>query len=203
MEWLNIGKLNMCLFIFSHNISIYGCAVGFVFKLPAFWLRERNEEGEASVPKYAKTDEKSSQASVRTQPVTSSPLESKAEGSQKGQRTLDQKMNQSSVDMNTKSVMESRKSEEKHPNGNIPAGKSAAKKRKELDDLVEDAASLELVFEAKELDLEEDLGDGDGKGGGGMKKKRKLEIKGNGFPEGSSENRDTGKLLVKAFVSVF
>ncbi|XP_015280332.1 PREDICTED: nibrin-like, partial [Gekko japonicus] len=157
--------------------------------------RERNEEGEASISKYAKVDEKPSQASVHTQPVTSLLLESKTEGSQKGQCTLDQKTNPSSVDMTTKSVMESSKSEEKDPNKNIPAGKSATKKRKELDDLVEDAASLELVFESKELDWEEDLGDGDGKSSGGMKKKRKLETKGNVFQEGSSENRDTGKLL--------
>ncbi|KAL8181941.1 UNVERIFIED_CONTAM: hypothetical protein K2H54_035697 [Gekko kuhli] len=157
--------------------------------------RERNEEGETSVSKYAKVDEKSSQASLHTQPVTSLLLESKTEGSQKGKCTLDQKMNQSSVDMTTKYVMESNKSEEKKPNENIPAGKSVAKKRKELDNLVEDAASLELVFESKELDWEEDLGDGDGKSNGGMKKKRKLETKGHGFQEGSSENKDTGKLL--------
>ncbi|XP_060099515.1 nibrin isoform X1 [Heteronotia binoei] len=155
--------------------------------------RERKEEGETSVSKYVKVDEKSSQASIRTQLVTSLPLENKTEESQKGQCTLDQKMYQSSVDMTTKSVMESSKSEGKNPNENIPTRKSATKKRKELDNLVEDAASLELVFATKELDWEEDLEDGDGKSGG-MKKKRKVEIKGNGFQEGSSE-RGTVKLL--------
>ncbi|XP_077208069.1 nibrin isoform X2 [Paroedura picta] len=154
--------------------------------------RERNEEGETSVSKQAKVEEKSPQASTCAQPVTSLLLERKAGGSQKRQCTLDQKMNQSSVDITTKSVMESGQSERRNPHENVPARKSATK-RKELDDLAEEAASLELVFEAKELDWEEDLGGGDGKSSGGMKKKRKLE--GSGVQEGSSENRNTRKLL--------
>lgn len=185
----------MCLFIFSHNICIYECAVDCVFNLSAFCLRERNEEGETSVSKYAKVDEKSSQASLRTQPVTSLLLESKSEGAQKGQCTLDQKTKQSSVDMTTQSVMESSKSEEKYPNENIPAGKSATQKRKESDDLLE-----ELIFEAESWG--KGLGDGDGKTTGSMKKKRKLEPEGNNFQEGSSKNGATRKLLVKAFFSL-
>nr|XP_056710366.1 nibrin [Euleptes europaea] len=157
--------------------------------------RERNEEGETSVSKYAKVDEKSSQASTHTQPVRSLLLESKTEVSQKGQGTLDQKMKQFSVDMTRKSVMGSSKSEEKNPNENIPAGKPASKKRKGLDDIVEDTASLELVFEAKELDWEEKLGDDDGGSCGHEKKKKKLETEGNGLRERSSTSRETGKVL--------
>ncbi|XP_048363513.1 nibrin isoform X2 [Sphaerodactylus townsendi] len=155
--------------------------------------RERNEEGETSVSKYAKIDEKSSQASTHTPPVRSLLLGSKTEGPQQGQCTLDQKMNQSSVDMTRKSVMESSKSEGKNLNENIPSGKSTSKKRKELDDLaVEDLASLEVVFETQELNWEEGLGEGDGRS---MKKKQKLEPEGNGLQEGSSVRQETVKLL--------
>ncbi|XP_054841395.1 nibrin [Eublepharis macularius] len=155
--------------------------------------RERNEEGETSVSKYAKVDEKSSQASIRSPPVMSLLLERRVDGSQKGQCSLDQKTNLSSVNLTTKSVMENRTSEEKTAAENIPAGKHTSKKRKEFDDL-EDAASLELVFDAKELDWEENLGDGDGENSGGIKKKRKLETKGDGIQERNSANRETGKL---------
>ncbi|XP_061458761.1 nibrin isoform X2 [Rhineura floridana] len=134
--------------------------------------RERDEVGETSVTKYAKIEEKSSQASSHTQPVTSLLRESSAGGSQKGPRTLDQKTNESYTGGSRKSILEKSQLENNN-NENI----YASKKRKELNDSVEDEASLEVVFASQELDWEEDVGhDGEGSAEG-AKKKRKLETK--------------------------
>ncbi|XP_062986986.1 nibrin [Elgaria multicarinata webbii] len=137
--------------------------------------RERSEVGETSVSKYAKTEEKSSQVSSLTQPVTSLCENNGAERTQKRQGVLDQKTNEPYIDTSRKSKIETTKME-KTATESIPDRKSTSKKRKELDDSLEDEASLELVF-SQELDWEEDIRDDGEESAQGAKKKRKLENK--------------------------
>ncbi|XP_066480063.1 nibrin isoform X2 [Tiliqua scincoides] len=135
--------------------------------------RERTEEEETSVPKHAKIEDRS-----RTQPISLSLWENNTEGSQRGQCSLSQETSQSCIDPSRKSVAETSKLETTATE-NIPAGQSASKKRKELDDLTdEDSASLELVFASKELDWDEDRKERGEGSLSGVKKKRKLENEG-------------------------
>ncbi|XP_044279798.1 nibrin isoform X1 [Varanus komodoensis] len=148
--------------------------------------RERNEDGEASVSKYAKTEERPTQVFSHTQPIASLLWENNAvEGSQKGQCVLDQKTNESYIDTSRKSEIETRKNE-KTAAESMSDGKSSNKKRKELDDL-EDEASLELVFASRELDWKECLGSDGEESVQNAKKKRKLENKGG--PSGDMETQ--------------
>uniref|UniRef100_A0A8C0JF81 Nibrin n=1 Tax=Chelonoidis abingdonii TaxID=106734 RepID=A0A8C0JF81_CHEAB len=142
--------------------------------------RERIEEGETSVPKLAKMEEKSSHLSCQTQPTTSLMWKSKVEQTQKEQYTLDLKTNLLPKD---ESVTK-----------NVSSEKPASKKRKELDDLVEDAATLELVFESKELDWEVDMGDRD-EHGTNMQKKRRLETKGERIEEENVIQEEANRIL--------
>ncbi|KAJ6663912.1 hypothetical protein lerEdw1_008866 [Lerista edwardsae] len=133
---------------------------------------KRTEEEETPVSKHAKIEERS-----HTQPISSLLWENDTEESQGGQISLAQKMSQSCIVPSRKSVPETSKLETTAAE-NIPAGQSASKKRKELDDLTEDSASLELVFASKELDWEEDIKDSCEESAFGAKKKRKLEMEG-------------------------
>ncbi|XP_053101912.1 nibrin isoform X2 [Hemicordylus capensis] len=154
---------------------------------PATKKRERIEDGETSISKYAKIEEKPPQSSDHTQPVPSLLWENTAESSQKGQCSIDQKKSQSFTDTSKKSVTENYKLET-IASENIHAGKSASQKRKELDDFVEDSASLELVFESKELDWEVDTRDCGKESTCDVRKKRKLETKGDDLQEGNTGN---------------
>ncbi|KAH0617581.1 hypothetical protein JD844_015990 [Phrynosoma platyrhinos] len=140
--------------------------------------RGRNEDGETSVPKYAKKEVRSSEGSGHTQPVNSLLWENNTERFQKGQCTLDQKTDESScIDTSRMPIIENTRSE-KSATESIISGQPASKKRKELDGLVEDEASLELVFASQELDWEEDIGDlAEQKSAQAAQKKRKLENK--------------------------
>nr|XP_025042687.1 nibrin isoform X1 [Pelodiscus sinensis] len=140
--------------------------------------RERIEEGETSAPKLAKMEEKSSHLCSQTQPTTSLMWKSKVEQTQKEQCTLDLKANLLPKDTGLKFAMESSKSEkDKTVTKNVSSEKPASKKRKVLGDLVEDAATLELVFGSEELDWEAEMGDHDEVHGANMQKKRRLEAK--------------------------
>ncbi|XP_067414357.1 nibrin [Emydura macquarii macquarii] len=146
--------------------------------------RERIEEGETSVPKLAKLEEKSPRLSSQTQPTTSLMWKSKVEQTQKEQYTLDLKTNLPPVDASLKLVMESSKLEkDKSATKNVSSEKHASKKRKVLDDLVEDADTLELVFGSKELDWEAEMGDHSEEHGANMQKKRRLETQGKRIEE--------------------
>lgn len=132
--------------------------------------RERSEEGETSVPKHAKIEERSC-----AQPVSSLLWQNNTDGSQRSQCSLPQETSQSCIYPNRKSVAETSKLVTTATE-NIPAGHSAPKKRKELDDLTEeDVASLELVFASEEFDKEEDMKDSSEERLFGVTKKRKLE----------------------------
>uniref|UniRef100_A0A8D0GJ15 Nibrin n=1 Tax=Sphenodon punctatus TaxID=8508 RepID=A0A8D0GJ15_SPHPU len=154
--------------------------------------RERNEEGETSLPKLTKMEEKpSSNSQTHTQPMTSLTWKNKVEPSQKEQYT---KMNLSPVDTSMQLRVENRKLD-KTVDENIPCEKSTTKKRKELDDLTEDAAALELVFESKELDLDEDMEDHGQQNGTNIKKKRKLETKEGGVQVGNIMHSEARRVL--------
>lgn len=165
-----------------------------------FSLRQRTEEGETSVSKHAKIEERS-----RTQPISSSLWEDDIEESQSCQSSLAQKMSQSCRAPSKKSVPETSKPETSAAK-NIPAGPSASKKRKELDDLTEDSSSLELVFASKELDWEEDVKDSCEESVFGIKKKRKLDMEGVQEPpvlqEGSAGDMEAKRLSVRAFLII-
>ncbi|XP_034619128.1 nibrin isoform X1 [Trachemys scripta elegans] len=158
--------------------------------------RERIEEGETSVPKLAKMEEKSSHLSSQTQPTTSLMWKSKVEQTQKEQFTLDLKTNLSPVDTSLKLAIESSKSEkDKTVTKNVSSEKPASKKRKELGDLVEDAATLELVFGSKELDWEAEMGDCGEEHGTNMQKKRRLEMKGKRIEEENVIQEEANRIL--------
>uniref|UniRef100_A0A8C3FQW9 Nibrin n=1 Tax=Chrysemys picta bellii TaxID=8478 RepID=A0A8C3FQW9_CHRPI len=158
--------------------------------------RERIEEGETSVPKLAKMEEKSSHLSSQTQPTTSLMWKSKVEQTQKEQFTLDLKTNLSPVDTSLKLAIESSKSEkDKTVTKNVSSEKPASKKRKELGDLVEDAATLELVFGSKELDWEAEMGDCGEEHGTNMQKKRRLETKGKRIEEENVIQEEANRIL--------
>lgn len=109
---------------------------------------------------------------------------SKVEQTQKEQYTLDLKTNLPPVDASLKLVMESSKLEkDKSATKNVSSEKPASKKRKVLDDLVEDADTLELVFGSKELDWEAEMGDHSEAHGANMQKKRRLETQGKRIEE--------------------
>ncbi|XP_042320662.1 nibrin isoform X2 [Sceloporus undulatus] len=140
--------------------------------------RGRNEDGETSLAKYAKKEVRSSEGSGHTQPVNSLLWENNTERFQKGLCTLDQKTDESScIDTSRMPIIETKRSE-KSATESILSGQPASKKRKELDGLAEDDASLELVFASQDLDWEEDIGDlAEQKSAQGAQKKRKLENK--------------------------
>uniref|UniRef100_A0A674IM51 Nibrin n=1 Tax=Terrapene triunguis TaxID=2587831 RepID=A0A674IM51_9SAUR len=165
--------------------------------------RERIEEGETSVPKLAKMEEKSSPLSSQTQPTTSLMWKSKVEQTQKEQYTLDLKTNLSPVDTSLKLAIESSKSEkDKTVTKNVSSEKPASKKRKELSDLVEDAATLELVFGSKELDWEAEMGDCGEEHGTNMQKKRRLETKGKRIEEENVIQEEANRILFTEQIEV-
>ncbi|XP_074843070.1 nibrin isoform X2 [Carettochelys insculpta] len=138
--------------------------------------RERIEEGETSIPKLAKMEEESFNLSNQIQPTASLMWKSKAEQTQKEQCTLDLKTKP--VDTSLKLAVDSSKSEKDETvTKNVSSEKPLLKKRKVLDDLVEDAATLECVFGSKELDWEADTGDHVEEHGANMPKRRCLETK--------------------------
>ncbi|XP_060631557.2 nibrin [Anolis sagrei] len=135
--------------------------------------RERNEDGETSVAKYARK-EKSPEGCGHSQPVTRLFCEDNTKRFQEHSACIDES---SYIDTSRKSVTENKKSG-KVAAESILSGQSKSKKRKEMDDAVEDEASLELVFASQELDWEEDIRDcAEQKSAQEPKKKRKIENK--------------------------
>lgn len=111
---------------------------------------------------------------------------------------MNQKTSQSYINTNSAFVTEHGKLE-KTAAENMSAEKLASRKRKQSDDFLEDAASLEHVFESKDIDWEEDAG---GRGEGSsqcIKKLKKLETEGGGLKESNLKDTKARRLLVRAF----
>ncbi|XP_062836268.1 nibrin isoform X2 [Anolis carolinensis] len=137
--------------------------------------RKRNEDGEISIAKYVRNEIKPPEGCGHSQPVTRSLCENNPKRFQEEHSAY---IDESSyIDTSRKSVTENKKSE-KFAAESIPSGQSKSKKRKEMDDSVEDEASLELIFASQELDWEEDVRDlAEQKNAQDPKKKRKMENK--------------------------
>ncbi|XP_013917592.1 PREDICTED: nibrin [Thamnophis sirtalis] len=137
--------------------------------------RERNEELETPLSKHAKMDKKSSQVSHQTPSVPFLLRENNVD-SQKGQRAATQGVSDSNLDSRKSSIVENNKLKQTGMKS-ILLEMPASKKRKKIEDPVEDEASLELVFASQELDLEENIGEQDAKNTQNAKKKVKLDLK--------------------------
>lgn len=72
----------------------------------------------------------------------------------------------------------------------------ASKKRKELDDVSEDTEALEIVFESRDIDWEDQMADHDQEAQGNAPKKQCLEAKGSRIQEVNVNQREDNKVLV-------
>ncbi|XP_070604122.1 nibrin isoform X2 [Erythrolamprus reginae] len=133
--------------------------------------RERNEELETPFSKHAKVDKKSSQ-------ISSVPflLRETNVDSQRGKCAATQGVSDSLMDSRKSLIVGNDKSKQTGMES-IPVEMSASKKRKKIEDPVEDEASLELVFASQELYPEENIGDQYEKNTQNAKKKVKLDLK--------------------------
>ncbi|XP_058032934.1 nibrin isoform X1 [Ahaetulla prasina] len=154
--------------------------------------RERNEELETPLSKHAKLDKKSSQVSHQT-PSVPFLLRENNVNSQKGQCAATQGVSDSNMDSRKSSVMENNKLEQTGME-NTPVEMPASKKRKKIEESVEDEASLELVFASQELDPEENIEVQDEKNTQNVKKKVKLDLK-----ETTLRNKET-KIVATRFL---
>ncbi|XP_007441341.2 nibrin [Python bivittatus] len=136
--------------------------------------RERSEDVETPLSKHAKMEKKSSQVSHQTPSVPFLLWENSMD-SQKVQCASKQGLNDSYMDSGKSLIMENNKLKQ---TGMESTSVEKPAKRKELEDSVEDEASLELVFASQELDPEEDIGGQDEENAQNAKKKMKLDNKG-------------------------
>lgn len=120
-------------------------------------------------------DKKSSQVSHQT-PSVPFLLRENNVASQKGQYTATQGVSVSNMDSRKSSIVENNKLEQTGMES-IPVEMPASKKRKKIEEPVEDEVSLELVFASQELDPEENIGVQDEKNTQNAKKKVKLDLK--------------------------
>lgn len=72
----------------------------------------------------------------------------------------------------------------------------APKKRKELGAVSEDLETLEMVFESRDLDWEEQTANGDQEAQSNKRKRRCLETKGSRTEEGNTKQREENEMLV-------
>uniref|UniRef100_A0A8C0BV58 Nibrin n=1 Tax=Buteo japonicus TaxID=224669 RepID=A0A8C0BV58_9AVES len=138
--------------------------------------RERTEEEETSLPKLAKLEERSSPVSKCIETTASSVWKTDT-----GIKLMRESGILASDKTDTKAT-----SSEKH----VP------KKRKELNDLPEDTATLEIVFGSRDLDWEEQMADHDQDAQGNTQKKRCLEAKESRIQEANVKQREEDKILV-------
>ncbi|KAM6282430.1 nibrin isoform 2-T3 [Porphyrio hochstetteri] len=158
--------------------------------------RDRAEEGETSVPKLTKLEERSSPVSNCTEPTASSVWTSEAGQHRKKNNILDTNPNCALEHTSIKPV---------RGNGNLASDKTdtkitsgeqhAAKKRKELDDLSEDTEALEIVFGKRDLDWEDEMADHDQEAQGNTRKKRCLEDKRSLIQEVNIKQKEDYKTL--------
>uniref|UniRef100_A0A8C5RI35 Nibrin n=1 Tax=Laticauda laticaudata TaxID=8630 RepID=A0A8C5RI35_LATLA len=136
--------------------------------------RERNEELETPLSKHAKMNKKSSQVSHQTPSVPFLLWENNVD-SQKGQYAATQGVSDSNMVSRKTLILENNKLKQIGMES-IPDETPASKKRKKIEDPVEDEASLELVFASQELYPEENIGNQDEKNSQNAKKKVKLDL---------------------------
>ncbi|NXH74176.1 NBN protein, partial [Hydrobates tethys] len=159
--------------------------------------RERAEEGEeASVPKLAKLEKRSSPVSKCTEPTASSVWNSEAEQHQKENNILDPNPNFALEGTGIKFMREGGKLASDKTDTKITSSeKHAPEKRKELDDLSEDTEALEIVFGSRDLDWEDRMADHDQEAQGNIRKKRCLEARGSQIQEVNVKQREEKKML--------
>ncbi|NXK57685.1 NBN protein, partial [Sylvietta virens] len=140
--------------------------------------RERSEEEETSAPKLAKLEERSSLLPKCTESTTSLICNSEAKQHQKKNNILDPNPS-FAEDTGIKHMRESVKLTSDRTDAKTTSSENhAPKKRKELDDLAEDTEALEMVFESRDIDWEDQVADQDQEAEGNTRKKRCLEAKG-------------------------
>ncbi|NXU43438.1 NBN protein, partial [Drymodes brunneopygia] len=158
--------------------------------------RERAEEEETSVPKLAKLDERSSPLPKCTESTTSSTCNSKAKQHQKKNNILDPNPNFAVEDMGIKRMRESVKLTSDRTDIKTTSSENhAPKKRKELDDLSDDAEALEIVFGSEDVDWEDQMADHDQEAQGNTLKKQCLEAKRSRIQEVDVDQREESKIL--------
>ncbi|KQK75545.1 Nibrin [Amazona aestiva] len=154
----------------------------------------RAEEGEeTSVAKLAKLEEESSPVPKFTEPAASSVRNSEAGRHQKENNILDLSPNFALEDTGIKLVSKNAKlTSDKTNTKTTSSEKHASKRRKELDDLSEDAEALEIVFGSRDLDWEGQMADHDQEA---QRKKKCLEAKGSRIREVNVKQREENKIL--------
>ncbi|KFV64797.1 Nibrin, partial [Dryobates pubescens] len=159
--------------------------------------RERAEEGEeTSVAKLAKLEEGSLPVSKATRPTASSASYGEAEQHQRENNILDPDPNFVLEDKGIKLTTESSKlARGKTDTKTASSEKHAPMKRKELDDLVEDRETLEIVFGSADLDWDNEMADREQGSQENAHKKRCLETKGNRIQEVNIKQREKDKIL--------
>ncbi|NXQ37239.1 NBN protein, partial [Alaudala cheleensis] len=157
--------------------------------------RERSEEEETSVPKLAKLEGRSSPLPKCTESTTVSICNSEAKQHQKKNNILDPNPN-FAEDMGIKLMRESVKQTSDGTDTKTTSNDNhAPKKRKELDDLSEDTEALEIVFESRDIDWEDQMADHDQEAQGNTRKRRCLEAKGSRNQEVNVNQREENKVL--------
>ncbi|NXU09102.1 NBN protein, partial [Pardalotus punctatus] len=158
--------------------------------------RERDEEGETSVLKLAKLEERSSPLSKCTESTTSSICNSEAKQHQKKNNFLDPNPNFAVEDMGIKHMTESVKLTSSRTDTKMTSSENhAPRKRKELDDFSEHTEVLEIVFGSR--DWEDQMADHDQETQGNTRKKQCLEVKGSRIQEVNANQREENKVLVE------
>ncbi|NXP14715.1 NBN protein, partial [Thinocorus orbignyianus] len=164
--------------------------------------RERAEEREeTSVSKLAKVEERSSPVSKCVERAASSVWNSEAKQPQKENKDADPSSNFALEGTGVKFMRESGKPASDKTETKATSSEKQALKRKELDDLSEDAEALEIVFGSKDLDWEDHMEDRDQEDQGNTRKKRCLEAKRSGVQEVSVSQREENKVLVSLYCS--
>ncbi|NXM72922.1 NBN protein, partial [Serilophus lunatus] len=157
--------------------------------------RERSEEGETSVSKLAKLEERSSPLSKCSEPTTSSGRNSEAKQHLKENNILDPNPNFALEDTGIKLLRDSVKlTSDQIGTKSTSSENHAPQKRKELAGLAEDTEALEIVFESRDLDWEDQTADHDQEAHENARKKRCLEAKGSRIPEGNVNQIEETKI---------
>ncbi|NWT08227.1 NBN protein, partial [Vireo altiloquus] len=157
--------------------------------------RERTEDEETPVPKLAKLEERSLSLSKCTESTTSSVCNSEAKQHQQKNNILDPNPNFLVEDMGKKLMREGVKLTSDRTDTKTASNENCIpKKRKELDDISEDAEALEVVFSG-DLDWEDQLMDHDQEAQGNTQKKQCLEAKGSRIQEVNVNQKEENKVL--------
>ncbi|NWX26124.1 NBN protein, partial [Notiomystis cincta] len=159
--------------------------------------RERSEEGETSVPKLAKLEERPSSPLPKcTESTTSFICNSEAKQHQKKNKIQDPNPNFSVEDIDIKLTRENVElTGDRTDTKTTSSENHAPKKRKELDDLSEDRETLEMVFGSGDIDWEDQMADHDQETQGNTRKKQCLEDKGSRTQGVNVNKREENKVL--------